>query len=85
MSDMQTLTVRELSRETARVLSTCDAEGRVMIRHTDGREYVLTPSQAPRKRGKRVLPDFEKRRAAIFGSQLFSEKFIGGMLDKGAH
>ncbi len=82
---MQTLTVRELSRETARVLSTCDNEGQVVIRHTDGREYVLTPTQPRRKRGKRQLPDFAKRREAIFGSRVFSEKFIGGILPKGEH
>ncbi|PAW89140.1 MAG: hypothetical protein B9S33_03820 [Pedosphaera sp. Tous-C6FEB] len=82
---MQTLTVRELSRETARVLNTCDHEGRVLIRHTDGREYVLAPTQPRRKRGQRQLPDFAKRREAILGNQVFSEKFINGILDKGEH
>lgn len=85
MSDMQTLTVRELSRETARVLNTCDHEGQVVIRHTDGREYVLTPTQPLRKRGPRRLPDFAKRRRAIMGDQVFSEKFISEILHKGDH
>ena len=82
---MQTLTVRELSRETARVLNTCDHEGPVVIRHSDGREYVLTPTPARRKRGKRQVPDFAKRQEAIFGSRVFSEPFIGGILNKGDH
>jgi hypothetical protein len=82
---MQTLTVRELSRETARVLSTCDHEGQVVIRHTDGREYVLTPTQPRRKRGKRQLPDFGKRMEAVFGNRVFSEKFVSAILNKGEH
>ena len=82
---MQTLTVRELSRETARVLNTCDHDGQVVIRHTDGREYLLAPTQPRRKRGKRKLPDFGKRMEAIFGTQVFSEKFIGEILNKGDH
>lgn len=82
---MQTLTVRELSRETARVLNTCDHEGQVVIRHTDGREYLLAPTQPRRKRGKRQLPDFAKRREAILGDRVFSEKFISEILDKGDH
>ncbi|GDY22509.1 hypothetical protein LBMAG56_38560 [Verrucomicrobiota bacterium] len=85
MSDMQKLTVRELSRETARVLSACDQAGEVVIRHSDGREYVLTPTVPRRPRGKRQLPDFAKRMAANFGSRVFSEKFVGGILDKGEH
>lgn len=85
MSDMQTLTVRELSRETARVLNTCDHEGQVVIRHTDGREYVLAPTRLARKRGKRQLPDFGKRMKAIFGDRVFSETFVGGILNKGDH
>ena len=83
MSDMQKLTVRELSRATARVLSACDQEGQVLIRHVDGREYVLAPSDPRRPRGKRQLPDFAKRMAANFGSRVFSEKSVGAILDKG--
>ena len=82
---MQKLTVRELSRETARVLSACDQEGQVVIRHADGREYVLTLAQPRRTRGKRELPDFAKRMAANFGKRVFSEKFVGAILDKGDH
>lgn len=85
LSDMQKLTVRELSRETARVLSACDQEGQVVIRHADGREYVLTPTEPRRQRGKRQLPDFGKRMAAHFGSRVFSEPFVGAILDKGDH
>ena len=85
MSDMQKLTVRELSRETARVLSACDQEGEVVIRHSDGREYVLTPTAPRRSRGKHQLPDFAKRMAANFGSRVFSEQSVGAILDKGDH
>ncbi|MEQ2008908.1 MAG: hypothetical protein ABMA26_19170 [Limisphaerales bacterium] len=82
---MQTLTVRELSRETARVLNTCDHEGQVVIRHTDGREYLLAPTQPRRKQGKRRLPDFGKRMRSKFGDRVFSEQFIGAILNKGEH
>ena len=85
LSEMQTVTVRKLSRETARVLNIRDHEGQVAIRHTDGPEYVFTPASPQRKRGKRQLPDFGKRRAAILGDRLFSERFFGGILDKADH
>ena len=85
MSDIQKITVRELSRETARVLSACDQDGRVLIRHADGREYVLTPTESRRPRGKRQLPDFTKRMAAHFGSRVFSESFVETLLPKGEH
>lgn len=41
MSDMQTFTVRQLDRETARVMEACDANGAVRIRRRDGRSYTL--------------------------------------------
>ncbi len=41
MSDMKTFTVRELDRETARVMEACDANGSVRIRRRDGRTYTL--------------------------------------------
>lgn len=41
MSDMKTFTVRQLDRETARVMETCDQEGAVRIRRRDGRSYIM--------------------------------------------
>jgi len=41
MSDMKTFTVRQLDRETARVMEACDAYGAVRIKRRDGRTYTL--------------------------------------------
>ena len=41
MSDMKTFTVRELDRETARVMEACDTYGAVRIKRRDGRSYML--------------------------------------------
>jgi hypothetical protein len=38
---MKTFTVRELDRETARVMEACDAYGAVRIKRRDGRSYKL--------------------------------------------
>lgn len=41
MSDMKTFTVRQLDRETARVMEACDKYGAVKIRRRDGRTYTM--------------------------------------------
>ena len=41
MSDMKTFTVRQLDRETAKVMEACDTYGAVRIRRRDGRTYTL--------------------------------------------
>lgn len=41
MSDMKTFTVRQLDRETAKVMEACDTYGAVRIRRRDGRSYTL--------------------------------------------
>ncbi len=41
MSDMQIFTVRQLDRETARVMEACDTYGAVKIKRRDGRTYTL--------------------------------------------
>ena len=41
MSDMKTFTVRQLDRETARVMDACDEDGAVQIRRRDGRSYTM--------------------------------------------
>ena len=41
MSGTKTFTVRQLDRETARVMEACDIYGAVRIRRRDGRTYTL--------------------------------------------
>lgn len=41
MSDVKTFTVRQLDRETAKVMEACDTYGAVRIRRRDGRSYTL--------------------------------------------
>lgn len=48
MSDMKTFTVRELDRETARVMEACDADGAVQIKRRNGRLYTMRPDQSPK-------------------------------------
>jgi hypothetical protein len=45
LSDMRTFTVRELDRQPAVVLDTCDREGAARIRRRDGRSYILRPDK----------------------------------------
>ncbi len=72
MSDMKTFTVRELDRETARVMEACDTYGAVRIKRRDGRTYTL---EADKGRGRITrLPDFAARRRNIFGRKLISRK-----------
>lgn len=54
LSDMKTYMVRELSRQTAEVLSACDQDGCVVIQYQDGREYTLTPRGAAIQKMDRV-------------------------------
>ena len=66
MSDitMSTVTVRELHRNTASVLETCEKEGEIIIRHRDGRQFRLAPLEAvPEK--KPEWPDFRARARRI--------------------
>jgi hypothetical protein len=64
MSDMKTFTVRQLDRETARVMEACDAYGAVRIKRRDGRTYTLEVDHSARKITR--LPDFAARTAKIF-------------------
>ena len=45
MSDMKTFTVRQLDRETAKVMEACDTYGSVRIKRRDGRTYTLEAEQ----------------------------------------
>lgn len=46
MSDMKTFTVRQLDRETSRVMEACDSDGAVRIKRRDGRSYTLEAEHA---------------------------------------
>lgn len=61
---MSTVTVRELHRNTAAVLETCQREGGVIVRHRDGREFKLVPAETA-KPTKAEWPDFKARRLRI--------------------
>ena len=72
---MKTFKVRELSRETARVLETCEQDGGVVIEYQDGRQFDLVPRGAVAK-ARQPLPDFVRRQRAIFGDTVFSSQQI---------
>jgi hypothetical protein len=77
MSDMKTFTVRDLDRRPSEVLETCDAEGEVRIQTRDGRTYLIKPDTTKRA-AITALPNFEERRAKLFGKPLtkeFAQKF----------
>lgn len=66
MSDitMSTVTVRELHRNTASVLETCEKEGEVIVRHRDGRQFRISPVAPPTEK-KAEWPDFRARARRI--------------------
>lgn len=68
-SDMKTFTVRQLDRETARVMEACDTYGSVRIRRRDGRTYTLQTD----RNGEFSLSDWLAERLrkskALFGDQ----------------
>jgi len=65
MSDMKTFTVRELDRSPSTVLEASRTDGRARIRERGGRSYIIVPESSLQK-GISSLPDFQKRRSAIF-------------------
>jgi hypothetical protein len=79
---MKTFMVRELSRQTARVLQTCDGEGGVIIQYQDGRQYNLVPRRKI-KLGRRVVPRFSDRQKALFGSVTFTARQLNASLQAG--
>lgn len=72
MSDMKTFTVRQLDRETARVMEACDTYGAVQIKRRDGRTYTLEAENKQPRIAR--LPDFAARRRKIFGDKVISKK-----------
>lgn len=83
LSDMKTYMVRELSRQTAKVLSACDKDGSVVIQYQDGREYTLMPRRATVKDVDRVKRFKERRRElrAAWKGREFSSRQIDRLLD----
>ena len=82
MSDMKTFTVRQLDRETARVMEACDTYGAVRIKRRDGRTYTL---EAETKQAVIDPPDIMARLRKQFGDVVikdrqaaFVDKLIGG-------
>ena len=72
MSDMKTFTVRQLDRETARVMEACDTYGSVRIRRRDGRSYTL---EADHKKDVVINPpDIMARLKKQFGDVVISRK-----------
>ena len=72
MSDMKTFTVRQLDRETARVMETCDAEGAVRIRRRDGRSYIMEADH--KKNGVINPPDIRARLKRQFPNMKIGRK-----------
>jgi len=72
MSDMKTFTVRELDRQPAAVLDTCDREGVCGIRRRDGRTYTIRPDHGPDR--ITAVPDFGARVRKIFRRSISSEQ-----------
>jgi hypothetical protein len=71
LSDMKTFTVRQLDRETARVMEACDTYGAVRIKRRDGRTYKL---EAETKKGKVINPpDIMARLKKQFGDMVISK------------
>lgn len=68
MSAMKTFTIRELDREPALVLDTCDREGEVRVRRRNGRTYTIRPDTGPDR--ITAVPDFRARIGKIFPKPL---------------
>ncbi len=72
MSDMKTFTVRQLDRETTRVMEACDTYGVVRIKRRDGRTYKL---EAEHKKKKVINPpDIMARLKKQFGDTVISKE-----------
>lgn len=74
MSDMETFTVRQLDRETAKVMDACDTYGSVRIRRRDGRTYTLSPEQPTEKKVVINPPDIMARLRKDFPKMMISRK-----------
>jgi len=73
MSDMSTVTVRELHRSTAAVLERVAKEGSVIIRHRDGRRFRIEAEKATAAKRKPEWPDFKARMRRISSEPVHPE------------
>lgn len=74
MSDMKTFTVRELDRETSKVMEACDNYGSVRIKRRDGRTYILAADEK-----KLVVinpPDIMARLRKQFGNVVLADEQV---------
>ena len=69
MSDMKTFTIRDLDREPSTVLDAADRDGAVRVKRRDGRTYSVRP-EGNASAKMLSLPDFAKRRKAIFSKPI---------------
>jgi hypothetical protein len=66
---MKTFTARQVTREPSEVFRACDREGKVRIRHRDGRVYTLK-SELSKVEYVKSVPDFAARIAKTFPRKL---------------
>lgn len=69
---MKTFTVRQLDRETARVMEACDSSGAVQIKRRDGRTYTLAVDN--NQHAIINPPDITRRLKNFFGDTVISKK-----------
>ena len=69
---MKTFNVRDLDRQPAEVLDTCDREGAVRIRRRDGRSYTVQPESADvgKVAWRGLIAEHRARIAKIFPAPL---------------
>lgn len=65
ITDVPDFTVRDLNRQLAKVLETCDRVGLIRIRSRKGGTYELRPEPKPAPTIKPGYPDFAARRRAL--------------------
>ena len=73
MSDMKTFTIRDLDRQPSTVLDAADRDGAVRVKRRDGRTYSVRPEGNAASKIL-SLPDFAKRRKAIFSKPIPSSQ-----------
>lgn len=71
---MKTFTVRQLDRETARVMAACDTYGAVRIKRRDGRTYTLEAEASPKRKFVFDPPDVMARLKRDFPNMKISRK-----------
>jgi hypothetical protein len=65
VTDVPDFTVRDLNRQLAKVLETCDRVGLIRIRSRKGGTYELRPESKAKPTANPGYPDFAARRRAL--------------------